>query len=52
MAKVVLIDDSRMMRRFIRHQLEEAGHEVEEWVKILHMPLDPNTLQEALRLLL
>lgn len=31
MAKIVVIDDSRLMRRFLRHHLESLGHQVEEW---------------------
>jgi DNA-binding NarL/FixJ family response regulator len=34
MAKVVVIDDSKLMRSMIRHFLEQAGHEVEEWAEV------------------
>lgn len=31
MAKIVIIDDSRMMRTVLRRILERGGHEVVEW---------------------
>ena len=31
MAKILVIDDCRMMRLYLRRCLEKAGHEVEEW---------------------
>lgn len=34
MAKIVVIDDSTLMRRYIRHHLEETGHAVEEWADL------------------
>jgi CheY-like chemotaxis protein len=34
MAKVVVIDDSKLMRSLLRQFLEVAGHEVEEWVEV------------------
>ena len=32
MPRVLVIDDCRMMRFYLRKCLEKAGHEVEEWV--------------------
>lgn len=34
MAKVVVIDDSKLMRSLLRQFVEVAGHEVEEWVDV------------------
>jgi DNA-binding response OmpR family regulator len=34
-ARIVLIDDSKFMRKFIRRSLEEDGHQVEEWEDLL-----------------
>ncbi|HJV49516.1 MAG TPA: response regulator [Geothrix sp.] len=31
MAKIVLVEDSKLMRHLIRRMLEQAGHEVEAW---------------------
>jgi two-component system chemotaxis response regulator CheY len=31
MARIVVIDDSKLMRNLLRHILEQAGHEVEVW---------------------
>lgn len=31
MARIVVIDDSRLMRKVLRAYLEHGGHEVEEW---------------------
>jgi DNA-binding NtrC family response regulator len=39
MPKIVVIDDSKLMRHFIRRQLETEGHEVEEWVDITAMEI-------------
>jgi DNA-binding NtrC family response regulator len=39
MAKVVVIDDSKMMRRFLRQHLEAEGHEVEEWTDLAAMEI-------------
>ena len=32
MTRILVIDDSPMMRRIVRQYLEEAGHEVEDWM--------------------
>lgn len=34
MAKIVVVDDSKLMRHIVRHFLEGAGHEVDEWSEI------------------
>jgi CheY-like chemotaxis protein len=51
MARVLVVDDSKLMRHF----LEGAGHEVREWAEvscILHKPLREEGLLEALAPLL
>jgi DNA-binding NarL/FixJ family response regulator len=42
-AKILVIDDSPMMRRLLRNFLETAGHEVEDW-----MPLSPTEIPDRL----
>ena len=37
MAKILVIDDSKMMRVYLRRCLEKAGYEVEEWVPLSAM---------------
>ena len=37
MARIVVIDDSKLMRNLLRHMLEQAGHEVETWEDISAM---------------
>ena len=37
MAKVLVIDDSKMMRTYLRRCLEKADYEVEEWVPLSAM---------------
>ncbi len=39
MAKVVVIDDSKLMRGMIKHFLEQAGYEVEEWAGVTALEL-------------
>jgi CheY-like chemotaxis protein len=34
MARIVVIDDSKLMRNLLRHILEEAGHQVETWEEV------------------
>lgn len=34
MAKILVIDDSNLMRRMLRQHLEEAGFEVEDWMPL------------------
>jgi CheY-like chemotaxis protein len=37
MAKILVIDDSKMMRRYLRHCLEKAGYEVDDWLPLSAM---------------
>lgn len=34
MAKIVVVDDSKLMRNLLKRVLEEAGHEVETWDEV------------------
>ena len=34
MARIIVVDDSKLMRHIVRHFLEEAGHEVDEWADV------------------
>jgi CheY-like chemotaxis protein len=47
MAKVVVIDDSKLMRTMIKHFLEGVGHEVEEWADVA--PLEVSDRMAASR---
>jgi DNA-binding response OmpR family regulator len=42
-AKILVIDDSNLMRKVLRHYLEEAGHEVDDW-----LPLSPMEIPDHL----
>jgi DNA-binding NarL/FixJ family response regulator len=44
MARIMVIDDSPMMRDYMRRCLEKANHEVEEWI-----PLSPMEIPEKLK---
>lgn len=34
MAKIIVLDDSKLMRNLLSHLLEQAGHEVEQWEEV------------------
>ncbi len=34
MSRIVVVDDSKLMRNLVRHLLEQAGHEVETWAEV------------------
>lgn len=44
MTKILVIDDSQMMRRIMRSYLEAEGFEVEDW-----LPLSPMEIPDRLR---
>lgn len=46
-AKILVIDDSRMMRLYLRRCLERAGHEVEEWVPLSAMDVPDQVTSSA-----
>ncbi len=39
MAKILVIDDSALMRRILRHHLEQGGFEVEDWLPLSAMEI-------------
>jgi CheY-like chemotaxis protein len=39
MAKIIVIDDSKMMRLILRRILEKEGHEVEDWDDVSAMEI-------------
>ena len=47
MAKIVVIDDSKFMRRYLRAHLEAAGHEVEEWELLAAMEIPDKVAASA-----
>jgi len=46
-AKILVIDDSRLMRLYLRRCLERAGHEVEEWVPLSAMEVPDHVTASA-----
>lgn len=34
MSKVVVVDDSKLMRNLMKHILEQAGHQVDAWAEV------------------
>jgi len=34
MSRIVVVDDSKLMRNLLQHLLEQAGHEVEPWADV------------------
>lgn len=46
MTKVLIIDDSQMMRLYLRRCLEKGGYEVEDWLPLSAMEI-PGRLQES-----
>lgn len=47
MAKVLVIDDSSLMRRILRQHLEQAGFEVEDWLPLSAMEIVDRILASA-----
>ncbi len=37
MSKIIVVDDSKLMRNLIQHILQQAGHEVEAWADVTAM---------------
>ena len=52
MAKIVVIDDSKLMRSLLRHLLEGAGHEVEAWEEVTAGEIAPRLANGAPDLLI
>ncbi|MDP2877145.1 MAG: response regulator [Holophaga sp.] len=47
MSKIMVIDDSKMMRIYLRRCLEKAGYEVEEWLPLSAMEV-PNQIATSM----
>ena len=52
MGKVIVIDDSRLMRLFLRRCLEKGGFEVEEWVPLSAMEIPEHITSSAPELII
>lgn len=39
MSKILVIDDSALMRRILRQHLEQGGHEVQDWLPLSAMEI-------------
>jgi len=50
--KILVIDDSKLMRLYLRGRLEEAGYEVEEWLPLSAMEIPEHILASAPDLIL
>lgn len=44
MSKIVVVDDSKLMRNLIQHILEQAGHQVEAWGEVTAMEVGERIL--------
>ncbi|GLH69702.1 hypothetical protein GETHPA_12350 [Geothrix rubra] len=47
MSKILVIDDSRMMRLYLRRALEKAGHDVVEWMPLSAMEIPAKVAELA-----
>ncbi len=47
MPKILVIDDSRMMRLYLRRALEKAGHDVVEWTPLSAMEIPDRVAELA-----
>lgn len=47
MSKILVIDDSRMMRLYLRRALEKAGHAVVEWMPVSAMEIPEKVAELA-----
>lgn len=44
MPKIVVVDDSKLMRNLIQHVLEESGHEVDAWSDVTALEVEGRIL--------
>lgn len=44
MSKIVVVDDSKLMRNLIQHILVQAGHEVDAWAEVTATDVADRTL--------
>ena len=49
MSKIVVVDDSKLMRNLIQHILEQAGHEVDAWAEVTAMEVADRILARMAR---
>lgn len=47
MSRILVIDDSRMMRLYLRRALERAGHDVVEWMPLSAMEIPDKVAELA-----
>ena len=52
MAKILVIDDSALMRRVLRNYLQAAGHEVEDWLPLSAMEIPDRLISNPVDLIL
>jgi CheY-like chemotaxis protein len=52
LARIVIIDDSKLMRSVLRRMLELGGHQVEEWEPMSAMEIVEKTREAAPELLI
>lgn len=52
MAKILVIDDSALMRRFLRNYLQAAGHDVEDWLPLSAMEIPDRLTSNPMDLIL
>ena len=52
MAKILVIDDSALMRRILRNYLEAAGHDVQDWLPLSAMEIPERLVANPVDLVL
>lgn len=52
MAKILVIDDSALMRRVLRSYLQAAGHDVEDWLPLSAMEIPDRLTSNPMDLIL
>lgn len=52
MAKIIVMDDSKLMRNLLQRLLEEAGHEVDAWEEVTAGEIAPRITRTAPDLLI
>ncbi len=52
MAKILVIDDSALMRRILRNYLQAAGHDVEDWLPLSAMEIPERLTSNPVDLIL
>ena len=52
MARILVIDDSALLRRILRNYLEAGGHDVEDWLPLSAMEIPERLLANSVDLIL